>query len=296
MQVLTAGIATTLEFYRDNESQAVTNCIIVDPSDGSTVDTLVVTDDSTADAVAAITRNSSEFTAANADAGVKYILRSDAGPYQRVEVVSKDAANLCMTSHPITFAVTNGDLFGIRSTASFTPAAAYIASPLWAIWQITGGEAIRELLLVVKYRAQCPITSDDVLTQFPRLERGALPPWQRSTGVGWQPQVDEAWNLIRSELYNMPEPVILDQIINTDALKGYVMAHVAKMIIKMGTAPSGESDITESLSRYNKMLEMERSKARQLKLSIDYDDDNTDTATGYGRGIRFNLARDLGPL
>ena len=299
MKILIAGVANTLEFYRSDPALGMT-LQIIDPSDASVIETPVVTDDATDETIAlAIARYATSFIAAGLVKGVKYRVEHapvTTGPYQIIETigVDTDGADNNNIKYPFDAAMAAGcAVKGLRSTASHTPVAAtYAGKTVWAQWTDDNGLITRESYLVLKYELRCPITSDDIKDRWPRLETGALPKWQQVCQVGWQPQIDKAWDHLRDYFYNNGK--ILDRVVSASLLEEAVFALVEKQITNMGHDPAKSGDpLRDAQNRAGAKASQILLQALGAPHDVDGSDSNTNTGDGYKKGVRLNyLASD----
>lgn len=297
MKILLCGVDNTLEFYRDDPSVTET-LSIVDPATGEELATPVVTNDATDEnIVAAIAKGDSSFDVAGAvSKGVDYLVQHDPvslGPSQRISTigVGAGAGEQVNIKYPFMYAMAAGcQLKGIRSSATYSPAATYAGKPLWAIWTDSDGTRNRENYLCLKYELKCPISSDDVRDRWSR-SLSALPQWQQIAQVGWQPQIDEAWNELRNEFYTNGK--ILDWIVSADLLKPVTFALIEKILIGLGHDPgrSGES-LMDSQNRIGQKVSQLLVKAYGLPHQEDDTDSNKNTGRTYKRALRPNIWRN----
>jgi len=295
MKVLLAGVDNTVEFYRDDPDLTM-ELAIIDPADGSELATPSVTNDDTDATLGAtpIEQGDTSFGGlVSLTKGVKYLIQHDPvdlGPEQVVTILSTDATSrIHYTKYPFMYDMSAlCNIKGIRSSATYSPAATYAGKPLWLQWTDSNGVVNREYCLVLKYELRCPIDSDDVRDRFPRVNVSAIPTWQEVAQVGWQPQVDDAWDELRNEFY--ANGLILDRVVSADMLKEVMYALVEKRLLNMGAKPTGSGEnLRDSQNRIGQKVSQLMTKAFNLPLQIDENDDNTNDGRSYKRSILTNI-------
>jgi len=294
MNVLPVSVATTLEFYRGDPSLTM-ELDVVDQSSGDSIDTPVVTDDATdVSIVAAIEKGDTSFVAASLEKGVRYRIQhnpTSKGPFQDVEIIGADTdgSDLNSIKYPFLYDMAAGcDCKGLRSTGSFTPAAAYAGKWVWAVWTDSNGVKKRIPYLCLDYVLECPITSDDVRDHWPRMDRSSMPKWQQISGVGWQPQIDEVWDKMRDEFWKNER--ILDRVVSASLLEEAFWAMLEKRFVNMGFDPAKSGDpLREAQNRAGIKAAQLMTQALTIPLQEDTDDNNTNNGYSARKGVRFNF-------
>lgn len=296
MKILLCDVDNTLEFYRDDPDVTET-LAIVDSSNAEELDTPAVTNDATDIEIAlAIAKGDSSFLGIGATVPwVNYLIQHDPvalGPSQNVTIIGYDSSSRVHSlKYPFMYDMAAGcKCKGIRSTATYSPAATYAGKPLWAVWTDSDGVVNREFYLCLKYELKCPITSDDVRDRWSR-SLSALPQWQQIAQVGWQPQIDEAWDELRDEFYSNGK--VLDYIVSGSMLEEVMYALVEKRLINMGFDPgrSGES-LRDSQNRIGQKVSQLLIKAFGLPYQEDDANANKNTGRTYKKALRTTIWRN----
>lgn len=297
MKVATVGKSTTFEFYRSDPSVAM-ELTILDPSNGETIATPAVTDDATSVAIStAISTSDTSVVAAGLTKGVRYLIEyptASQGPTQEIEVigVNTDGANKNTLKREVLYGMPLGSkIKGIRSSASWTPTAAYKGKSVWLDWTGDDGSKTRSMALCVAYEAECPWSSDDVRDRWPRVNLSAIPAWQQVAQVGWQPQIDDTWSALREAFF--AEGLIMDRVVSVNMLKDVFFALLEKRMLNMGIDPtrSGES-LRDSQNRAGQKAQQLLQKAFSLPLQQDDNDNNKNAGNSVRYGMRATCFAD----
>lgn len=274
MITLQMGRANTLIFYRDDAAKTISSMDIIDATTGAAISSLVTcTNDTTNASVTAITAGDTSITATGLSVGTDYLITETGLPSTRISVISS-VGGVAGVYYPIDYNYTSAaKVKGIKVTASYTPSASgtYRAVNLQWLYATTGEIYTQEAALV-KHLVQNPVSVKDALSRYPRIMRLEPEPQYRA-GVGWQPQIDEAWERVREDL--MSQSIVLDKVRNSQVLRQLCLCHFGMILVDSGFDPLGMSDTAESRRQLYDSLQREWQRGLASRLNVDVDETGT---------------------
>jgi hypothetical protein len=271
MITLQMSRANTLVFYRDDAAKTISSMDIIDATTGTAISSLViVTNDTTNASVSAITAGDTTITATGLSVGTDYLITEAGLPSTRIRVISS-VGTAVGVRFPVDYNYTAaGKCKGIKVTASYTPAVTGTYRAVHLQWlYTTTGEIYTEEACLVKFMVQCPVSLLDVQTRYPRILR-LEPEWQYRAGVGWQPQITEAWERVREDL--LSQSIILEKVRNSQVLRQLCLAHFGMILVDSGFDPLGQSDVAESRRTLYDSLQREWQRGLAARLNVDADE------------------------
>jgi hypothetical protein len=271
MITLQMGRANTLTFYRDDATKTVSSMDIIDATTGAAISSLVtVTNDTTNASVTAITAGDTTITATGLSVGTDYLITEAGLPSTRIKVTSSVGTAVGVW-FPIDYNYTAAaKVKGIKVTASYTPAATGTYRAVHLQWLMTTtGELYTQEAALVKFLVQNPVSLLDVQTRYPRIMR-LEPSEQYRAGVGWQPQIDEAWERVREDL--LSQSIILEKVRNSQVLRQLCLCHFGMILVDSGFDPLGMSDTAESRRQLYDSLQREWQRGLASRLNVDTDE------------------------
>jgi len=300
MKTLQLGVVNLLEFYREDPAVTMTEVKIIDTDDGSIIETIpvgdITNDDTIENPTVAINAGDYEFTALNLEKGRDYLIQPRFSYMGKAQRVSTIAVNITSNQGEIRHEFFNNydtlaSFKGILSTCEFTPSDELLNREVLIIWKDSNSKTYRSQAVLVKYKAQNPITHHHIIAKFPRLI-ALIPEWQIRSGVGYQPQSDEAFETVRTLMYR--NGVILDRVADIDALKPLLWIQIERILSESGIDPSGRSDRDEAIKEFNKSAGRELKKCLALKLFVDNKETNTHQDQTISRSMHNSAYKRVG--
>lgn len=289
MRVYQLGRANTVEIYRTDSSTTVSSVVIYDAVSGATLATIAsgsITNDSVNATLSATTVGDTTITASGLSAGIRYQIVETGLPSTEITTISKTASTATIRE-PLSIAYSaSAKVKGLRATCTYTPAASGTGREVNVTWTLSNGEVYSDNALLVEYIVQCPVRSTDITTRYPRVAYHE-PEWQRRAAVGWQPQIDEAWEQIRADLY--AAGIRLETVRNIQALRELLISRVGLVMIDSGLDPLGYQDTQEA--RRQLLDNVTRELDRVLALGLNVDSRETGTENVVQKRVSLGWER-----
>ena len=286
MDILIRGRAETLTIYRDR-SVTLSSAASYDPETGADTGlTLTVANDATSAALlAAAAQGQKTIYATGLTVGTRYHLLSGDG--RTLEIVPEAVDGTTVTlDKKLPWSAATGVVYGIQSTIGITVPASY-TSRLVQIEATFSDSLVQQFSrLVASRRIVVPVTTEDILTRYPRLRN-------RGQGeVGFDAQIADVVERARDEFYR--DGWVLDDIRSPSVLKNYLIAEVALLLTASGYDLIAGGDRYETRREITDMRDRELTMLRTApNIWIDSNEDRTqDDGETASRGtIRLDWRR-----
>jgi len=297
MHILQSGIANTIDYYRDDPAITLDKVEIINADTAAILATVAAPTNDTTDTaiVAAIGYKETTFKCANLVHGRNYKISHDPvskGPSQKVKIIAVniDGSDLNMIYREFTADMLAGcKCKGILSSFAYTPPTTLTNVELIFLMYFSDNSVKRDQGLIVKYRVDCPVRSEDVIAKWPRLSN-TIPTDQAGAQEGYAPQIALAWSRLRSDLY--ANQIILDRIVDVHALKGVLFSYIERELLEAGTDTSAKSDRAMAIKDIISKCARELRAALKLKLFIDNEDDNDNGGQTKSRVMNMGIFND----
>ena len=283
MDILIRGRSETITLYRAR-GITLTSAVAYDPATGLTAGlTLTCANDATAAALlSAATKQSETIYATGLTVGKRYQILGTDGRALDVTAVAVAGTTVTLASK-LPYAIAAGTAYGLQSTIVLTVPSTYTSRLIEIEATFSDGLVQQFSRLIGSRRIVVPITSEDVLTRYPRLRN-------RAQGeLGFDAQITDVVDRARDDFWMDGD--VLDDIRAPGMLKNYLLAEIGLQLLAAGYDLSAGGDAYESRRQ---MMDLRDREMTMLKTSpnlwIDRNEDRLedDGETGPVGGIRLN--------
>jgi len=233
--------------------------------------TLSVTDGAVnASLLAAVARNDQVISATGLVAGTRYQLVSSDG--RELTIISEAVTGTTVTlASKVPFAIAAGTVKSVNSTVTLTVPATFTGRLLEVEYTLSDATVEQESFLVASRRLVTPITTEDILTRYPRMRN-------RTQGeLGFDRLIADAVLKARAMFWGAGA-LVLDDIRSPAMLRDYLIADVSLQLIAAGYDLSAGGDAYENKREFMALRDREQSLLLSSpNLWIDSDEDRIQT-------------------